>query len=79
MAGTRVRHRRFSSRSRSQQKITGVTIRMWTRLLSIPPTTGAAIGFITSAPVRALHRIGSRPATGLEADKAFYDDLSGDL
>ncbi len=23
-------------------------------------------------------RIASRPATGLEADKAFYDDLSGD-
>ncbi|PKP67988.1 MAG: transcription factor [Alphaproteobacteria bacterium HGW-Alphaproteobacteria-5] len=23
-------------------------------------------------------RITSRPATGLEADKAFYDDLSGD-
>ena len=26
-----------------------------------------------------LDRIASRPATGLEADKAFYDDLSGDL
>ena len=25
------------------------------------------------------HRILSRPATGLEADKAFYDELSGDL
>jgi antitoxin VapB len=25
------------------------------------------------------HRIAARPATGLEADKAFYDDLSGDL
>jgi antitoxin VapB len=24
-------------------------------------------------------RVMSRPATGLEADKAFYDDLSGDL
>ena len=24
-------------------------------------------------------RIMSRPATGLEADKAFYDDLSGDV
>jgi antitoxin VapB len=24
-------------------------------------------------------RVVSRPATGLEADKAFYDDLSGDL
>jgi antitoxin VapB len=25
------------------------------------------------------HRIAARPATGLEADKAFYDELSGDL
>jgi antitoxin VapB len=24
-------------------------------------------------------RVMSRPATGLEADRAFYDDLSGDL
>jgi antitoxin VapB len=24
-------------------------------------------------------RIAARPATGLEADKAFYDELSGDL
>ena len=24
-------------------------------------------------------RVMSRPATGLEADKSFYDDLSGDL
>jgi antitoxin VapB len=28
-------------------------------------------------PIR--NRILSRPATGLEADKAFYDDLSGEL
>ena len=27
-------------------------------------------------PIQA--RVMSRPATGLEADKAFYDDLSGD-
>jgi antitoxin VapB len=25
------------------------------------------------------HRVLSRPATGFEADKAFYDELSGDL
>ncbi len=25
-----------------------------------------------------LERVRRRPATGLEADKAFYDDLSGD-
>jgi antitoxin VapB len=28
-------------------------------------------------PIQA--RVMSRPPTGLEADKAFYDDLSGDL
>ena len=42
----------FISRSRSQQKITGVTIRMHARLLNMPPMTGVASGFITSAPVR---------------------------
>jgi hypothetical protein len=41
-----------NSRSRSQQKITGVTIRMHARLLNMPPMTGVASGFITSAPVR---------------------------
>jgi antitoxin VapB len=30
--------------------------------------------------LRPLHRrVLARPATGLEADKAFYDDLSGDV
>ena len=43
--------------------MTGVTTRMCSRLLSIPPMTGAASGFITSAPVRVLHMIGSRLAT----------------
>jgi antitoxin VapB len=28
---------------------------------------------------RIQDRVMSSPATGLEADKAFYDDLSGDL
>lgn len=37
---------------RSNAKITGVTIRMWTRLLNIPPMTGMASGFITSEPVQ---------------------------
>ena len=31
------------------------------RLVTIPPTTGVAIGFITSLPVPVLHMIGSRP------------------
>ena len=26
-----------------------------------------------------LDRVAARPATGLEADKAFYDELSGDM
>jgi hypothetical protein len=33
------------------------------RLLSMPPTTGVARGFMTSAPVRWLQRMGSRLAT----------------
>ena len=44
--------RRFNSHSRSQQKITGVTMRMWIKLLTMPPMTGVANGFITSAPYR---------------------------
>jgi antitoxin VapB len=37
-----------------------------------------------ATPLRARlrpiqNRVLSRPATGLEADKAFYDELSGDL
>ena len=40
-----------SSRSRSQRKMTGVTIRIWTRLDSMPPTTGAARGRMISTPV----------------------------
>ena len=43
--------------------MTGVTMRMCRRLLSIPPITGVASGFITSAPVRVLHMMGSRLAT----------------
>jgi len=54
------------SRSRSHAKMTGVTTRMWSRLLSIPPMTGAASGFITSEPVRVLHMMGSRLATMVE-------------
>ena len=35
---------------------------MWINELMQPPTTGAASGFITSAPVRVLQKIGSRLA-----------------
>ena len=40
--------------------MTGVTMRMCRRLLIIPPITGVASGFITSAPVRVLHMIGQQ-------------------
>jgi hypothetical protein len=33
------------------------------RMLMLPPITGTASGFITSAPGRVLHRIGTRLAT----------------
>ena len=32
----------------------------------MPPSTGVASGFITSAPTRVLHMIGSRPATTVD-------------
>jgi hypothetical protein len=47
----------FISRSRRQAKTTGVTIRMHARLLSMPPMTGVASGFITSAPVRQARQL----------------------
>ena len=53
----------FNSRSRNHAKITGVTIKMWIKLLAMPPMTGVASGFITSAPVRVLHMMGSKLAT----------------
>lgn len=39
----------LNSRSRSQMKITGVTMRMWSKLEIIPPITGVANGFMISA------------------------------
>ncbi len=56
----------FSSRSRSQKKITGVTISTCSRLESIPPSTGVANGFMTSAPALLLHMIGKSDATTVE-------------
>jgi len=43
--------------------MTGVTMRMWMRLLTMPPMMGAASGRITSAPGRTLHMMGNRLAT----------------
>ena len=37
----------------------------------MPPSTGVASGFITSAPTRVLHMIGSRPATTVETVITF--------
>src|ERR1700692_1297169 len=58
----------FRDRSlpRSQVKITGVTISTCSRELSMPPRTGVASGFITSAPVRVDHMMGNRPATTVD-------------
>ena len=36
---------------------------MWIKLLAMPPMTGVASGFISSAPVRVLHMMGSKLAT----------------
>jgi hypothetical protein len=62
---------RDSSLSRSQVKITGVTINTWNSELSMPPSTGVASGFITSAPVRVDHMMGNRPATTVDTVMIF--------
>ena len=49
-----------SRRSCSQKKITGVTISTWRSDEIMPPSTGVASGFITSAPTRVLHMIGQQ-------------------
>ena len=61
----------LNSRSRSQAKMTGVTTRMWMREESMPPTTGAARGCMTSMPVRVLQKIGSRPAMAVAMVMTF--------
>ena len=47
-------------------------MRKWTRLLSIPPMTGTATGFITSAPLPALRGSGIFPpmSTLAESEQA---------
>src|SRR6266850_5693750 len=62
---------RRSSRSRSQWKMTGVTIRTRPSELTMPPSTGVASGFMTSAPVEWLHMIGSKLATIVETVMTF--------
>ena len=74
-----------SRRSRIQKKMTGVTISTWSSDDTMPPSTGVASGFITSAPTRVLHMIGSRPATTVETvitfgpqpqQRAFHDGVA---
>src|SRR5262249_38872589 len=55
-----------SSRSRNQKKMTGVTSKTCASELTMPPRTGVASGFMTSAPAEWLHMIGSRLATTVE-------------
>jgi len=52
-------------------KITGVTISTCNSDETIPPSTGVAKGFITSAPVRADHISGSNPAITVETIITF--------
>src|SRR6266536_416716 len=66
----------LNSRSRSQKKITGVTIRTCSRLDTMPPSTGVASGFITSAPALVLHIIGRSEATTVETVITFGRNLS---
>src|SRR6266705_5761144 len=61
----------FISRSRNQKKITGVTISTCSRLETMPPSTGVARGFITSAPALVLHMIGSSDATTVDTVITF--------
>ena len=44
------------------RKNTGTRIRTWIVEVIIPPTIGAAIGFITSEPMPVSHRMGARLA-----------------
>ena len=46
----RSRHRSHAFPPRSHAKSTGLTMRMWMKLLSMPPMIGVTIGFITSDP-----------------------------
>jgi hypothetical protein len=67
----------FNSRSRNHAKITGVTIKMWIKLVAMPPMTGVASGFITSAPIRVLHMIGSKLATIHRTQNVTSDSAEG--
>jgi hypothetical protein len=53
----------LKSLSRSHVKMTGVTTNTCRSELTIPPSTGAANGFMNSAPVRMDHMSGRSPAT----------------
>src|SRR5205807_1872014 len=57
--------------------MTGVTISTRPSELTMPPNTGVASGFITSAPVEWLHMIGSRLATAGQAEGHGEEHLGG--
>jgi hypothetical protein len=46
-------------------------IKTWSRLETIPPSTGAARGFMISDPELELHMIGNSPATTVETVMTF--------
>jgi hypothetical protein len=52
---------RCNARSRRSDQIAGITSSVSTVLLTIPPIIGAAMRFMTLAPVPVPHRIGSSP------------------
>jgi hypothetical protein len=53
--------RRLTALQRHGAQRTGITSRVRTVELTIPPIIGAAMRFITSAPVPVVHMIGSNP------------------
>src|SRR6266496_1422354 len=53
---------RLTSQLRHRKYTAGITTNVRTVAVTMPPTIGAAMRFITSAPVPSLHRIGARPA-----------------
>jgi hypothetical protein len=50
---------------------------MWIKLVAMPPMTGVASGFITSAPIQVLHMIGSKLATIHRTQNVTSDSAEG--
>src|SRR6266436_3898999 len=62
---------RRSARPLISTKNTGTRIRTWIVEVIMPPTIGAAIGFITSEPMPDSHRIGTRLARTAQTVMSF--------